>query len=312
MPDHVHQPQNLIYSVGTQVVSRRDILDAAGTVLHLRGSVGEVVRSPADLDHHYTVKFTDGREHSLTREDVVMLALFQEGDLGFQSQAELYDRVFFKCIIGSRAYGLDDDNSDTDYRGIFLPTAAQHWGLAGVPGQIENHSTQEHYWELERFLVLALKANPNLLECLSSPLVVKATPLAEELLTMRSCFLSKLVYQTFNGYVQSQFRKMQADLRNHGAIKPKHAMHMIRLLISGIGILRTGEVQVQVGEHRDQLLAIKYGTLGWDEMEHWRHRLHADFDAAFATTTLPDRPDYERANAFLLKARWLALAEELP
>ncbi|CAN5411866.1 hypothetical protein BH11PLA2_BH11PLA2_41590 [soil metagenome] len=56
--------------------------------------------------------------------------------------------------------------------------------------------------------MLALKANPNVLECLSSPLVLTATPLATELLAMRSCFLSKLVYQTFNGYVMSQFRKM--------------------------------------------------------------------------------------------------------
>ena len=28
-----------------------------------------------------------------------------------------------------------------------------------------------------------------------------------------------------------------------------------------------------------------------------------EFDAAFQGTTLPDRPDYERANAFLVKAR---------
>jgi hypothetical protein len=32
-------------------------------------------------------------------------------------------------------------------------------------------------------------------------------------------------------------------------------------------------------------------------------RLHEEFDAAFAATKLPDRPDYALANAFLLKAR---------
>jgi hypothetical protein len=32
-------------------------------------------------------------------------------------------------------------------------------------------------------------------------------------------------------------------------------------------------------------------------------RLHRDFDAAFATTRLPERPDYERANAYLLRVR---------
>jgi hypothetical protein len=47
-------------------------------------------------------------------------------------------------------------------------------------------------------------------------------------------------------------------------------------------------------------------------VEIWRLRLHREFNAAFETTTLPERPDYERANAFLIRARRLALSEELP
>jgi hypothetical protein len=56
---------------------------------------------------------------------------------------------------------------------------------------------------------------------------------AREMLDMRSAFLSKMVYQTYNGYVMSQFKKLQADLRNKGEVKWKHVMHLIRLLISG-------------------------------------------------------------------------------
>ena len=32
-------------------------------------------------------------------------------------------------------------------------------------------------------------------------------------------------------------------------------------------------------------------------------RLHKEFDEAFGSTQLPERPDYEWANEFLLKAR---------
>jgi predicted nucleotidyltransferase len=120
--------------------------------------------------------------------------------------------------------------------------------LYGVPEQLECQETQEQYWELQRFLVLALKANPNVLECLYSPLVETKTPLAEELLGMRSSFLSRLVYQTYNGYVMSQFKKMQTDIRNQGQVKWKHVMHLIRLLISGIDVLRKGVVSVRVDE----------------------------------------------------------------
>jgi uncharacterized protein len=193
-----------------------------------------------------------------------------------------------------------------------LPPAELEWSLYGVPEQLECAETQEHYWELQRFLVLALKANPNVLECLYSPIIEKTTPLAEELLAMRSIFLSRLVYQTYNGYVMSQFKKMQTDIRNQGEVKWKHVMHLIRLLISGIDVLLEGAVRVHVENHREHLLAIKRGTVPWEQTEQWRLALHQQFDAALQSTKLPERPDYERANAFLIRARRAALAEGLP
>ena len=129
---------------------------------------------------------------------------------------------------------------------------------------------------------------------------------------MRETFLSRLVYQTYNGYVMSQFKKMQADLRNQGQVKWKHVMHLIRLLISGVSVLRDGFVPVRVEEHRQQLLAIKRGELPWQETEKWRLSLHVEFDRALAQTKLPERPNYELANSLLVKARRQALSEELP
>ena len=317
MPDRVHQGPNLIYSVGTQVVTLRDVTADGGRILHPKGAVGVVVRAPGDLDHSYRVRFPDGVEEPLRRSDMIMLAVYKEGEIGDSavtaSQSDLFQRVIYRCVIGSRAYGLEGDHSDTDYRGIFLPSAESHWSLYGVPDQIEREATQEQYWELQRFLVLALKANPNVLECLYTPLVEKTTPLADELLQMRSVFLSRLVYQTFNGYVMSQFKKMQADIRNQGQVKWKHVMHLTRLLISGISVLRNGFVPVRVDQQqREQLLAIKRGELPWNEAEKWRLSLHQDFDRALHETNLPERPDYEQANAFLIKARRAAEADKLP
>jgi uncharacterized protein len=141
------------------------------------------------------------------------------------------------------------------------------------------------------------------LECLYSPLVEVCQPIAQELLDLRSIFLSKLIYQTYNSYVLSQFKKMEQDLRNQGSVRPKHAMHLIRLLLSGITILREGFVPVQVEQHREALLAIKYEQMSWEEVNAWRLRLHGEFDVAFSQTQLPDRPDYDQANEFLLHAR---------
>ena len=224
----------------------------------------------------------------------------------------LFDRVIYRCVVGSRAFGLETEESDTDRRGVYLPPADLHWSLYGVPEQLENDGNEECYWELQKFLIMALKGNPNILECLYTPLVEHATPLAEELLAMRDAFLSRLVYQTYNGYVMSQFKRMQADLRNQGKVKPKHVMHLIRLLLSGIHVLREGFVPVDVGQHRERLFAIKSEAMPWDDIEAWRKELHADFDRALEETGLPERPDYERANEFLVKARRMAVEEELP
>jgi hypothetical protein len=310
MHDRVHHPPDLIYTVGTQVVSLVAVASADGSVVATRGAVGVVVKSPTDLQHAYRIRFPNGVETSMPRDQVTMLAKFHETES--PGPIALAERIIFRCVIGSRAYGLDEPHSDTDRRGIYLPTAAQHWSLVGVPEQLENDATQEAYWELQKFLTLALKANPNVLECLFSPCVELATPLACELIAMREAFLSKLVYQTYNGYVLSQFQKIQTEVRNRGQIKWKHVMHLLRLLISGIAVLNERTIRVEVGEFRVSLLEIRRGEWTWDRADAWRLTLHDEFDAAHAKSSLPERPDYARVNEFLLKARRLACEDKLP
>lgn len=298
---------NLILPAGTQVVTLVEVRSKNGQPLRRTGTVGKVIKAPTDNKHAYLIQFPDGGQASLHREEIAIRKHVQS--LHFDrpgvplGDRNLYEHVIYRCIVGSRAYGLDVDQSDTDLRGIFLPPATLHWSLYGIPEQIEDASTEECYWELQKFLVLALKANPNVLECLYTPIVELATPIAEQLLNGRDRFLSKLVYQTYNGYVMSQFRKLEQDLRTQGQLKWKHVMHLIRLLLSGVTILRENFVPVKVTEHRDRLMAIRQGEVGWDTVNEWRLELHKDFDLAYEQTTLPDRPDYEWANQLLIDAR---------
>src|SRR5215813_945516 len=171
MSERVHHHPNLIYSPGTQVVALVAVLGQSGKVLHPRGSVGVVVHSPVDSEHPYRVRFADGIEASLRRDQVTMLARYKESEIGDTTitaiRCNLYERVIYRCVVGSQAYGLAGEESDIDRRGIYLPPADLHWSLYGVPDQLENDDTQEAYWEVQKFLVLALKANPNVLECLT-------------------------------------------------------------------------------------------------------------------------------------------------
>lgn len=303
---------NMILAVGTRVVTKVNTTPIGGGQVCPAGIVGVVVVAPAGNEHSYRIRCANGVEVSVRRSEIELLREYQTDGLaprGGVDEYGLHDHIIYRCVIGSRAYGLENDASDTDYRGIYLAPAELQWSLFGAPEQLENHEAQECFWELQKFIVLALKANPNVLECLYTPLVEHAAPLATELLSMRDVFLSKLIYQTYNGYVLSQFKKIGRDLRNRGAIKWKHAMHLIRLLLSGIQVLREGFVPVRVDAYRDRLLAIRSGEMEWDDVEAWRLALHGEFDGAFQRTTLPHRPDYERANDFLIRARRTALIE---
>lgn len=312
------RPIHLILSTGTRVVTRNDtkpigLVVGEKTAVIPSGTVGVIIDSPLDAKHAYKVRFNDGAEAMLRRSEFSILKEFKSE--GIDSTAHGMDFedwepfIIYRCIVGSQAFGLSDENSDIDRRGIYLPSADLHWSLYGVPEQIEPHrtgpgvDTAEVYWELQKFLIMALKANPNILECLNTPLVEYASPIAQELLANRKVFLSKLIFQTYNGYVMSQFKKLEQDLRAHGQVKWKHAMHLIRLLLSGIAALREGELRVRLDEHRDRLLQIKRGEYAWGELNIWRLSLHKDFEEAFASTVLPERPNYEWVNTFLLKAR---------
>ncbi len=291
--------------LGTQIVTRVDTHTPEGNLLQMAGAVAVILQMPSGTQGEYRVRFPDGVETSLKRGEFQVrkeLAKTIGTALG-ASHADLYQFVIYRCIVGSRAYGLEENSSDVDRRGIYLPPADLQWSLLGVPEQLERQETQECYWELEKFLRLALRANPNVLECFYTPLVEETSPLATELLAMRDCFLTKQVYQTYNGYVMSQFKKLGQDLRNKGAIRWKHAMHLVRLLLSGITILRERAVPVRLGQHRDHLLAIRRGEVSWQEVNTWRKELHREFDEVWAKTTLPEHPDYDRVNAFLVIAR---------
>ena len=291
-------PPNFILPAGSQVVTTVTASGPRGC--YPEGTACEVVKSPTDPTHSYRVRFVDGFEASLLRREFVPLRDAQSGAL---PQDDLSRFVIYRCVVGSRAYGLAKDDSDTDRRGFFLPPAELHWSVYGIPEQIEDKANEECYWELGKFITLALKANPNILECLYTPLVEHAIPLAQELLAKRGSFLSKIAYQTYNGYVMSQFKRLNQSIAKRAQPNWKNAMHTIRLLISGLHLVRHGEPLMEVGDLRDPLLGIQRGERTWEEIDAWRLELHEEFEAAYLTTKLPDRPDYEAANEFLVRAR---------
>jgi len=167
-----HQPDNIF--AGTQVVSLVKVRGMNNSLVHPRGAVGVVTRTPTGDQTKFLVRFPDGFEVSLARDKLDVLKHFKDRLPGAETRTEDFDLeklVTYRCVFGSRAYGLDNDESDTDRRGVYLAPAELQWSLFGAPEQFEDNATQSCYWELQKFLTMALKANPNILECLYSPIV---------------------------------------------------------------------------------------------------------------------------------------------
>ena len=216
---------------------------------------------------------------------------------------DYFQNVIYQCVIGSRAYGLDDADSDVDRRGFYLPPADKQWSLAGVPEQLEKTIGDEVYWEAEKFVRLVLKANPLALESLYTPLVEHMTPLAGELIALRPRLLSRRIFHTYGGFAASQHRKLQNEFIAKGTVKWKYVMHMLRLLLAGATALERGVLTLNVGEDGERLLAIRRGEISMDECNAWRVELQARLDRAAIISPLPEQPDIPAANDWLLRAR---------
>ena len=63
--------------------------------------------------------------------------------------------VIFRGIVGSRAYGTANANSDTDIRGVFVVPSAEYVRLVPPPKQVLDTHNDKTYYTLLRFCELA-------------------------------------------------------------------------------------------------------------------------------------------------------------
>jgi hypothetical protein len=116
------------------------------------------------------------------------------------------NHIILECISGSKAYGLDTPQSDTDIKGVFLLPKEEFFGLNYIP-QVSNETNDIVYYELGRFMELLSLNNPNILELLNSPeeVILYKHPFLNEVRS--EMILSKLCKNTFGKFAMSQIKK---------------------------------------------------------------------------------------------------------
>ena len=116
--------------------------------------------------------------------------------------------ILLECISGSRAYGLDTKNSDTDIKGVFYLPKTMYYGLhQNYIAQVNDATNDNVYYELGRFIELLLQNNPNMMELLATPKdkILYRHDIMDKL--DKKWFISKLCQKTFAGFANSQIKK---------------------------------------------------------------------------------------------------------
>ncbi len=118
-----------------------------------------------------------------------------------------------EATVGSRAWGLAHDASDTDLRGSFVLPFPWTVGLVEIPRDLVSADGSQTFWEAGKTVEQALRADPNTLELLFVPSAKPLDEMGEWLLAERDAFVSKLIFGSFGRYALSQLDKLTKSQR---------------------------------------------------------------------------------------------------
>ncbi|KYF93261.1 UDP-phosphate N-acetylglucosaminyl 1-phosphate transferase [Sorangium cellulosum] len=190
---------------GTEVTTRVDRLLGERRVP--QGAVGRVVASAgAELDV-MVVGVGVVRYH---RDELVPRKAGQVRHAERRSAAwdALRPAVVLEAVVGSRAWGLAHEGSDTDRRGVFALPFPWTTGLAEPPRDLVSADGSASYWEVEKAIRQALRADPNTLELLFVRTAEARDEIGAWILEARTAFVSSAIYGSFGRYALSQLKRL--------------------------------------------------------------------------------------------------------
>lgn len=216
-------------------------------------------------------------------------------------------KQILKVLIGSQAHGLATEDSDIDYRGVYVTPTADllRLGSGGYKGNswVEGEKEDNTSYEVAHFLHLAMKSNPTILEVFAAPVVEETNWGLELRKLFPYVWSSRAVLEAFKGYSLNQRKKMLDDKYEFRSRRWKYAAAYVRTLIQAIHLLRTEEMIVKVpAVHVEMLRNMKAGELSVGECINTAGRFTVALYQEFE-----ENPNHEKnlepLNEFLLKVR---------
>ncbi|MBM2616208.1 nucleotidyltransferase domain-containing protein [Actinoplanes sp. LDG1-06] len=160
--------------------------------------------------------------------------------------AELPYPLVFATVSGAHLYGFASVDSDLDLRAAHLLPAAEVVGLRTGPETLSHEGLREGVeldvvsHDLRKFAVLLNSRNGYVLEQLLSPLVVATGPLHRDLIALAPAFVTSNHAHHYLGFATSQEKLFNQTGRL------KAALYWLRVLLTGIHLMRTGELETDL------------------------------------------------------------------
>lgn len=219
------------------------------------------------------------------------------------------EHAVLTVVVGAPAWGLAEFDADEDAerpaarRAVFVPPTELLWRFTKPPTAVGGPGLELVSWELEPFCAAALRADPEAFEVLASPLVESSTPIGAELRELTVAFRSQRAADAYRRATAADFARASAAMAAGGTPRWGQVADVIRLLVVGERLLRTGTLDLDVSAHRDQLLAVAAGELPWREAVAWVESLRDRSAEAVLRSPLPAVPNTAAVENWLSSVR---------
>ncbi len=228
-------------------------------------------------------------------------------------------RPLFVTVSGAHLYGFPSPDSDIDLRGchqlplaeiVGLEKSLETWETSGVHQGIEVDLVSH---DIGKYLRLLVTNNGYILEQVFSPLVVMGQEFLDKLRPIAHRCITRHHYHHYRGFYATQ----QKLLAKEEPKRAKTVLYAYRVLLTGIHLLKTGEVEanlLRLNEHFrlpgiSELIASKTGekialpALDWPFHERQLSELERRLDEAFAESGLPEERDRRPVHDLLVRLR---------